>query len=98
MTTLRHAMIQTASGLIPITVPNRVTEGTGFYVSYNDYDTTIYGGATTALVIGQMEKFYILNGDHRDSYAALMQTGLQACLDYFKANLASVNKFSDKLA
>ncbi|ABQ28941.1 hypothetical protein [Acidiphilium cryptum] len=49
--------------------PNLILNGNGFYVSYNDFDRGIYGGDTTALVLGQMERFFILNGDHRGQYA-----------------------------
>lgn len=35
------------------------------YISFNFADQHIYGDITTAIVIGQMQRFYILNGDHR---------------------------------
>jgi hypothetical protein len=81
----------------PVFLPNYVQDGESFYISYNKHDSRIYGGDTTALVKGQMEKFYILNGDHRAEYAALIPSGFSACLDYFKANAAKINKFSDRL-
>lgn len=94
---MRYENIKTNSGTFTVCVPNTVQEGDGFYVSYNKYDTDIYGSDTTALVIGQMARFYILNGDHRAQYRALLSDGLDACLAYFEQNLESVNKFSDKL-
>ena len=83
----------------PCMVPNTVIEAENgdFYVSYNDYDISIYGTDTTALVKGQMEKFYILNGDHRKQYSVLIPKGFNACLDYFKKNIKFINKNSDKL-
>jgi hypothetical protein len=83
---------------IPCTVPNSIAgEGRGFYISYNNYDIGIYGSDTTALVLGQMEKFYILNGDHRKAYANLVPRGFNACLDYFKGHLDQISKYSDKV-
>lgn len=69
----------------------------GFYISYNNYDRRIYGDVTTALVLGQMQKFYILNGDHRKQYKELIEHGFDKCLEYFKANISQVNKYSDEL-
>lgn len=68
-----------------MSVPNSVIDGEGFFVSHNDRDTGIYGGVTTALVQGQMERFYILRGDHRQAYAALIASGFDACMAYFKS-------------
>ncbi len=79
--------------------PNCVAPGDGFYVSYNDFDLDIYGCCTTALVLGpQMEKFFILNGDHREQYARLIGQGFDACLAYFNANPELVNVRSDLIA
>lgn len=92
------AIVTLASGvLVPIITPNDVTDGDGFYVSYNGVDSGIYGGQTTALVIGQMQAFYILNGDHQAAYAELIPQGLPACMAYFQANAASINKHSDRI-
>lgn len=88
------------SGLpVPVVQYNSTIYGDGFYVSYNDYDTgpELYGCDTTALVFGQMQAFYILNGDHRAAYAALIPQGYEACLDYFKANIERANIRSDRL-
>jgi len=83
--------------MLIFSVPNRVTQGNGFYISYNNVDSDIYGSDTTALVWGQMEKFYILNGDHRKQYTPLISQGFDACLAYFKANSALINMRSDIL-
>lgn len=68
----------------------------GFYVSYNSYDIAIYGDITTALVVGQMQKFYILNGDHREEYAKIINDGFEKCMGYFKENINQINKNSDR--
>jgi hypothetical protein len=78
-------------------IPNTVREADGFYISYNDLDSTIYGSDTTALVIGQMEAFYILNGDHRKAYQTRLLSGLATCLAYYQENLQHKNKHSDAL-
>jgi len=82
---------------IPILIPNKTTyNGTDeFYISFNSYDKATYGDITTALVYGQMEKFYILNGDHQKAYAPLIKKGYGACLAYFRANINDINKYSD---
>lgn len=77
--------------------PNTITQGDGFYVSHNNVDGDIYGSETTALVIGQMERFYILNGDHRAAYRDLIPGGLDACLAYFRNHIGSANHRSDDL-
>ena len=82
---------------VPSITPNVVTDGDGFYISYNGVDAAIYGGQTTALVIGQMQAFYILDGDHQEAYAALIPQGLSACLAYFKSRQHQMNKFSDRV-
>jgi len=79
----------------PIFVPNDVIKGNGFYISYNNRDTYIYGSDTTALVIGQMEKFFILNGNHVKEYKSLINKGLKECTTYFISNLHLKNKYSD---
>lgn len=78
--------------------PNSFIDGKGFYVSYNDHDISIYGSDTTALVVGQMEKFYILKGDHRAQYLPIVSQGFDACLHYFIDNMNAMHKFSDKIA
>lgn len=69
----------------------------GFYVSYNNYDKNIYGDATTALVLGQMQKFYILNGNHCEEYKELINQGFSKCIEYYKKNIKQSNKYSDKI-
>lgn len=69
----------------------------GFYISYNNYDIEIYGDVTTALVIGQMQKFYILKGDHRKQYAEIIKQGFYKCLEFYKNNIADSHSYSDKL-
>lgn len=76
--------------------PNDVVDGDGFYVSFNCVDLSIYGCETTALVVGQMQAFYILNGDHRAAYAPLIPEGFEACMDYFMANIDQINARSDR--
>lgn len=79
--------------------PNEVVESGNdeFYISYNIIDHMIYGSITTAIVIGQMQHFYILNGDHRKEYAALIPKGLIACLTYFLEHSDLINKYSEKV-
>lgn len=91
-------IITLPSGLpLPVVQYNSTIDGEGFYISFNDYDMWIYGCDTTALVFGQMQTFYILNGDHRAAYAALIPEGFDACLDYYKANIEQANKRSEPL-
>lgn len=78
-------------------MPNSIIEAPGFYISYNPYDTDTYGCCTTALVIGNMEHFYILNGDHRTPYSERIERGLMACLAYFQDNIHLKNKHSESL-
>ena len=91
MSTLSVKSFNGISCLVPNAISVSTTE---YYVSYNDYDRTIYGGVTTALVLGQMERFYILNGDHRKEYAKCSSLG--ECVAYFKANETQINKYSDR--
>lgn len=74
--------------------PNSIIDKEDYYISYNDYDTDIYGSDTTALVIGQMIHFYILNGDHRKNYNSL--NTFEECMNYFKENISMINKYSEK--
>ena len=69
----------------------------GFYVSYNNYDIAIYGDVTTALVLGQMQKFYILTGNHSKQYKELINQGFFKCFNYFKSNLNQAYIYSDKV-
>lgn len=70
---------------IPIFAPNSTWSGSGFYISHNAVDVRIYGGETTALVrtAAGEKAFYILLGDHRQQYIALIDDGFEACKAYF---------------
>lgn len=81
----------------PVLIPNQVKDHDDFYISYNNYDTGIYGCDTTALVVGQMEKFYILEGDHRKAYDKLAGQGFDACLKYFMDNADVMHRFSETI-
>lgn len=82
-------------GGMPVSVPNEVMESSpDFYISYNA-SSRDYGCPTTALVLGQGDKFYILCGDHRKAYA--QASTLEACLDYYKENQGIRHEYSDKL-
>jgi hypothetical protein len=85
---MRYEQIITKSGPMQLSIPNQTIDADGFYVSYNDTDYDIYGSDTTALVFGQMERFFILKGDHRRQYLDLMQHGFHSCLDYYKTQPA----------
>ena len=93
-----HSMV-TPEG-IPTTVYNRVTQSSDdFYISYNNYDTDIYGDKTTALVYSDRKStwFYILNGDHTDEYESIQPFTFLGCLSYFLSNLDKMNHMSDKI-
>ena len=79
---------------VPLMTPNDVTPRKGFFISYNDRDVRVYGSDTTALVVGNMEKFLILNGNHVKAYSEFGED-LDACLGYFKRNVHQLNKHSD---
>ena len=82
---------QTING-VPVGVPNETTDETGYYVSYNNYDTVIYGGDTTAIVVSNPTNFLILNGDHRQNLKDLSRMDAVA---YFHANSELKNHMSD---
>jgi hypothetical protein len=75
---------------------NRTLQCEGFYLSYNYRDSDIYGSDMTALVLENMSKFFILNGDHRKAYEKRIDNGFAACLEYFKKKPELVNKLSEK--
>lgn len=93
---MKVSIINTNGGAFPVVIPNQTIDGEGFYISYNAVDVGIYGSDTTALVSGQMEKFHILNGDHRAEYLSLIDKGFSACFDYFVASQDVMNRYSDK--
>lgn len=68
----------------------------GFYVSFN-WRTSEYGCVTTALVSDSMDRFYILKGDHRKQYDALLDQGWDACFGYFIANISQRHEYSDRI-
>jgi len=67
----------------------------GFYISYNT-SSIDYGCDTTALVIGQGQGFFILEGNHIEEYKKVFNNGFTACYDYFLNNGVK-SKFSDTL-
>lgn len=73
--------------------PNSILSKAGYYISYNDYDRSLYGSDTTAIVIEPELKFLILNGDHRKQLAAC--DSLKSCVDYFNANIELANEYSE---
>ncbi len=94
---------------VPVTIPNRTddveTGSPHWYISYNNYDRATYGSDTTALVLGQMEYFLILNGDHRQGLKnaienpdiRLCRSRLGRCLAYVRDHRDKLNKMSDPL-
>lgn len=76
----------------PYTAYNDCDNRDDYYVSYNNYDTEIYGCDTTAIVGGERENFLILNGDHRDAYRGL---SFEDACKYFHDNVSLKNKRSD---
>lgn len=84
-----------ASNNVPIEFNQKSYDG--FYISHNNCDIDIYGCETTALVLGQMQKFYILKGDHRKQYAEIIKQGFNRCLDYYKNNIVVSHEYSDKI-
>lgn len=69
----------------------------GFYVSYNDYDTIIYGDVTTAIVLeGDLMEFIILNGNHTEAIKNLKNEDgvvmFEDCLNYCKEHISKLNK------
>lgn len=70
--------------------PNIVSDKKDYYISYNPVDIAVYGDVTTAIVIGQMEKFYILNGNHYKELSDMKS--LEKCMAYFYEHNDSINK------
>lgn len=68
-----------------------------WYVSYLPRSDDYEGHATTALVVGQMQRFYILNGDFRDAYKALIPQGFKACYAFYQEHADKHSRRSDKL-
>lgn len=72
--------------------PNTTINSKEHYLSYNYCDTDHYGSDTTAIVIGQMQRFYILNGNHMEQ---LKDKTFEECIEYFLNNSSLKNKHSD---
>lgn len=72
---------------------NTTIDSKDHYLSYNFGDRYIYGSDTTAIVIGQMQRFYILNGNHMKE---LEKKSFEECIEYFLQNKDSINKYSNK--
>ena len=60
--------------------PNNIYDFGDWCVSMNHVDHWHYGGPSTAIVIGQMEVFYVMKGDHFD---ALGSGSLGDAMHYF---------------
>jgi hypothetical protein len=79
-----------------ITAQNSVFSFSNFYLSYNDRDVGLFGCDTTSIVLGQMQLFLTLNGDHKQALSAIATSdGLQGCIDYFIDNIDQANKRSE---
>jgi hypothetical protein len=84
----------TPSSAGPIRAPNEVSNFTDFYISANGHNDL--GQPTTAIVLGQMRRFYVLNGDHSKALeAAAREGGLGACKEYFMNHIDQANKHSE---
>lgn len=85
----------------PLQIPNKiVVDSKDFWVSYNNYDTALLGGVTTALVHTDrkiFEHYYVLNGNHSEKYKKIVYNGggINECLEYFFANIDKKNKYSE---
>jgi hypothetical protein len=58
------------------------------------------GQPETALIVPNESKrsghdFYILKGNHLEAYRAIVPQGLEACMEYYRTNLALRSRFSD---
>ena len=84
---------------------NMLLEGKGFAISYlGNADRGIMGGlfagdkeeetAILVTVAGE-RKYFILNGDYRDAYEAVIDEGLEACLEIFRAHPEDKSSWSD---
>ncbi len=96
-------------GGTPIVIPNRTDEVNTYskhwYISYNNHHSgrNDFGCDTTALVLGNAECFFILNGDHREGLRACIEcpdpcySALVKCLVYLRENKDQLNPHSDPL-
>ena len=92
---MRHTGKMVNCAGVPIFVSNDTIDGDGFYVSCDSH-CSAYGTPTTALVVGQMEKFFILKGNHMSAYAERIPQGLEACMAYYRENKNLIHPYSDK--
>lgn len=81
---------------------NEILRGDGFFISYNaapcvglSFWSSDEGSPETALVVDG--KYYILNGDFRNEYAAIVDEGRAACLKFFAGKPDLASSWSDKL-
>ena len=76
--------------------PELKREGEDFFISYLDSSANPWlgttfmadgGGSETALIQRTKDghNYYILNGDFRTQYEALVPRGWQACLDFYNS-------------
>lgn len=103
----KHQRTPWVNGIPPIFSPNSVMPAEEddslddkdplFYLSYNNRDVGLYGCDTTAVVLAQMLRFYILEGDHRDALAAIKQGGFTACMEYVRQHHDQLHKRSDPI-
>lgn len=71
--------------------PNITESYQKHYLSYNVGDAILFGSDTTAIVVGQMERFYVLDGNHMEQ---LKGKTLSECMSYFQENKKLKSKFS----
>ena len=72
-------------------LPNSIVRHDGWYISCNTVDHAVYGCDTTAIVIGQMETFFVMKGDHRQQLKGL---SLSESIAYFVAHPESFHHIS----
>lgn len=70
----------------------------GFYVTYQEKDSSISTSDTTRLVLGNLQKVFTLHGDHsKELMKAAQEGGFEACLEYVQAKLAEEEADSPQL-
>jgi hypothetical protein len=90
---LKSQVTPTAEGLV--TALNQIANFDGYYISYCSSGIQF---DTTAIVLGQMERFYILDGDHSNELEALSREGgVQACIKYFYDHIEQASRYSEHL-
>lgn len=75
-----------------------------YFISYNPNCTTFGDGSETALVnvpygsdYGVPTTYYILLGDWREKYTAVIDKGYEACLEIYKKNQEYKSSWSNNL-